>query len=284
MELKTLERIKLKNNPKINEDMIQEFISENPAVLGLGDLTTVKREKIQPLGGRLDILLQDDDQNRYEVEVQLGKTDPSHIIRTIEYWDIEKKRYPNYDHCAVIVAEEVTGRFMNVISLFNGSIPLIALQLSAYKIGEDIALVFTKVLDRLDLGTEEEEEVTTTDRNYWVNKVAPEIINMVDLIYEDLGDLISDYELNYTKFYIGLAINGSAKNFMSFAPKKKFLKVRFRGSEDVELTKRLEDEGLDILYNGKDRRYEVKINKFDEYTEKRELFIDLVNYAKDSFL
>lgn len=284
MELKTLERIKLKNNPKINEDMIQEFISENPAVLGLGDLTTVKREKIQPLGGRLDILLQDDDQNRYEVEVQLGKTDPSHIIRTIEYWDIEKKRYPNYDHCAVIVAEEVTGRFMNVISLFNGSIPLIALQLSAYKIGEDIALVFTKVLDRLDLGTEEEEEVTKTDRNYWVNKVAPEIINMVDLIYEDLGDLISDYELNYTKFYIGLAINGSAKNFMSFAPKQKFLKVRFRGSEDVELTKRLEDEGLDILYNGKDRRYEVKINKFDEYAEKRELFIDLVNYAKDSFL
>ncbi len=284
MELKTLERIKLKNNPKINEDMIQEFISENPAVLGLGDLTTVKREKIQPLGGRLDILLQDDDQNRYEVEVQLGKTDPSHIIRTIEYWDIEKKRYPNYDHCAVIVAEEVTGRFMNVISLFNGSIPLIALQLSAYKIGEDIALVFTKVLDRLDLGTEEEEEVTTTDRNYWVSKAAPEIIKMVDLIYEDLGDLISDYELNYTKFYIGLAINGSAKNFMSFAPKKKFLKVRFRGSEDVELTKRLEDEGLDIVYNGKDRRYEVKINKFDEYKEKRELFIDLVNYAKDSFL
>ncbi len=42
----------------------------------------------------------------YEVEIQLDQTDPSHIIRTIEYWDIEKRRNPNYEHQAVIVAEE----------------------------------------------------------------------------------------------------------------------------------------------------------------------------------
>ena len=29
----------------------------------------------------------------YEVEVQLGETDENHIIHTIEYWDIERKRY-----------------------------------------------------------------------------------------------------------------------------------------------------------------------------------------------
>ena len=62
-------------------------------------------------------------------------------------WDMEKKRFPQYDHCAVIVAEEITGRFMNVISLFNGNIPLIALQLSAYKVGDDVSLAFTKVMD-----------------------------------------------------------------------------------------------------------------------------------------
>lgn len=285
MVLKTLERIRLKNNPKINEDMIQEFIFKDPSVLGLGELTAVKREKIQPLGGRLDILLQDDDQNRYEVEVQLGATDPNHIIRTIEYWDTEKKRYPQYDHCAVIVAEEITGRFMNVISLFNGSIPLIALQLSAYKTDDDVSLVFTKILDRIDLGTDEEEELAPTDRNYWeTEKSTPAMMKIVDLIYDDLGDLISDYELKYNKFYIGLAIEGIAKNFMTFAPKKKFIKLRFRGPEDVEFSKILEDEGLDVLYNSRDKRYEVKINKFEEYQEKRDLFVNLVNYAKDSFL
>ena len=38
-------------------------------------------------------------------------TDESHIIRTIEYWDIERKRYRQYDHTAVIVAEDITSGF-----------------------------------------------------------------------------------------------------------------------------------------------------------------------------
>ncbi len=33
-----------------------------------------------------------------------------------------------YDHTAVIVAEDITSRFLNVISLFNGTIPIIAIQ------------------------------------------------------------------------------------------------------------------------------------------------------------
>jgi hypothetical protein len=57
---------------------------------------------------------------------RLGMTDESHIIRTVEYWDTERRRWPQYEHVAVIVAEEITGRFFNVISLFNGFIPIIA--------------------------------------------------------------------------------------------------------------------------------------------------------------
>lgn len=285
MKLNTLDRIPLKNNPKINEDMIQKFIFDNPTVLGLGDLTAIQREKIQPLGGRLDILLADDDGNRYEVEIQLGSTDPSHIIRTIEYWDTERKRYPQYDHCAVIVAEEITGRFMNVISLFNGSIPLIALQLSAYKSGEDVSLVFTKIIDRIDLGTDEEEELVTTDRYYWENtKSTKNMMKIVDSIYEDLGDLISDYELKYNKFYIGLAIDGVAKNFIAFRPKKKFIYVEFRGNEDVEISKTLEEGGLDFSYDSRRKRYEIKISSFEEYKENREFFVRLANNAKDYLL
>ena len=285
MELKTLERIYLKNNPQINEDVIQKFIFDNPAVLGLGDLTAIQREKIQPLGGRLDILLADDSGNRYEVEIQLGSTDPSHIIRTIEYWDTEKKRYPQYDHCAVIVAEEITGRFMNVISLFNGSIPLIALQLSAYKTGEDVALVFTKIIDRIDLGTDEEEELVTTDRNYWENvKSTPNMMNIVDSIYEDLGELVSEYELKYNKFYIGLSIDGVARNFIAFQPLKKFMYLRFKGNEDEEINNILDNEGLEYSYNSKWKRYDVKINNFKEYQEHKELFVKMVNDAKDYLL
>ena len=84
-------------------------------ILGLGDLTLKDKERTQPHAGRLDLLLQDTDANRrYEVEIQLGRTDETHVIRTIEYWDIERRRFPAYDHCAVIVAENITSRFLNV--------------------------------------------------------------------------------------------------------------------------------------------------------------------------
>jgi len=44
----------------------------------------------------------------------------------------------------VIIAEDITSRFLNVISLFNGSIPIIAIKMAAYKYGDDISLTFNK--------------------------------------------------------------------------------------------------------------------------------------------
>lgn len=56
-----------------------------PLKIGLGDLTLIQRERAQGKAGRLDLLLSDPDQGRrYEVELMLGATDASHVIRTIE--------------------------------------------------------------------------------------------------------------------------------------------------------------------------------------------------------
>jgi hypothetical protein len=117
------ERINLKSHPIYTERWVQDRIAEDPKILGLGELVLRDKERQQPQAGRLDLLLEDPDPEattRYEVEIQLGATDESHIIRTLEYWDLERKRFPQYEHCAVIIAEEVTSRFLNVISLFNG--------------------------------------------------------------------------------------------------------------------------------------------------------------------
>jgi hypothetical protein len=164
------ERLSLKLHPELDEKWVQQLIATDPSVLGLGELVLRDKERAQPRAGRLDLLLQDPDtKRRYEVEVQLGPTDEAHIIRTIEYWDIEKKRYPQYDHCAVLVAEDITSRFLNVIALFNGTIPLIALQLQALKIGEHITLIFTKVMDELSRGVvdeDEDAEAAPADRSY----------------------------------------------------------------------------------------------------------------------
>ena len=281
--LVTKEKISLKNNPEIKEDLIQSFIFNDPKVLGLGDLTPIQRERIQPQGGRLDVLLADDNGARYEVELQLGATDPSHIIRTIEYWDTERKRYPQYDHCAVIIAEEITSRFMNVISLFNGSIPLIAIQVSAYKVGNDTLLTFTKVMDRISLGTDEEENFEITDRNYWENKSTTKILKTIDNIFDNLSQYVSGYELKYNKFYIGLSKDGIAKNFIEFKPKKNWLYFIFKGDEDTNKIEELEKAGLEVSYIPRWKEYDVRINNFEEFKKHQELLKKMVESSMQYF-
>ena len=85
-----LERLQLRKHPDLSEGWVQKLIQEDPSIFGLGDLDWKQSERPQPSGGRLDLLLRDPDSNRrYEVELQLGETDEAHIIRAIEYWDIE---------------------------------------------------------------------------------------------------------------------------------------------------------------------------------------------------
>src|SRR5690242_15915629 len=114
------EPIALKDHPEFNEKWVQQRIIDDLSMLGLGDAEFVTAEKVQHKAGRLDLLLHDDELNRrYEVELMLGATNPSHIMRCIEYWDIERRKYPAYQHVAVIVAEDITSRFLNLISLLS---------------------------------------------------------------------------------------------------------------------------------------------------------------------
>src|SRR5712664_2614230 len=87
----------------LDERWLHERINEDPSILGLGDLTIIDRERIQPTVGRIDFLMADPEEGvRYEIEIMLGRLDESHIIRTIEYWDVERTRYPQLEHRAVI--------------------------------------------------------------------------------------------------------------------------------------------------------------------------------------
>ncbi len=282
--LTSLERISLKNHPEIKEDQIQAYIFEHPEILGLGDLTAIKREKTLPSGGRLDILLVDsEEETRYEVEIMLGATDPSHIIRTIEYWDIERKRYPKYNHCAVIVAEEITGRFMNVISLFNGAIPLIALQMSALKVGNDISLSFTRVIDRIDYGDDEEEEVEVKDRNYWENTASnSKILKQIDGVFEYIKELAPGYALKYNKFYIGLSKDGAVKNFVTFRPKKNFFSLCIFTEFDQEIMNKLEEAGVEVKYE-RWKEYRIRMTTSKDYENNKEILDNLVKAAMKRF-
>ena len=184
-----LKTIQLKNHQVLNEKWLQDIIAEDPSIIGIGDVILKDKERIHQGAGRLDLLLQDADGiERYEVEIQLGATDESHIIRTIEYWDIERKRYPQYNHTAIIIAEDITSRFLNVISLFNGSIPLMAIQVCAIQTAEGVGLHFTKVLDVQQLGLvdEDEEVAEITNRDYWLKSGTPKTVTMAAVSYTHL--------------------------------------------------------------------------------------------------
>ena len=279
------DRIWLKDHPQLNEGWIRERIAEDPAILGLGDLILKDRERLQPRAGRLDLLLQDPETNRrYEVEVQLGRTDESHIVRTIEYWDIERKRYPQYDHCAVIVAEDITSRFLNVINLFNGFIPLIAIQMSVLQIGEQVALLFTKVLDELPLGlVDEDEEVQeTADRAYWESRATKATVAMADALLEIISTFDPELDLKYNKFYIGLAKNDRPNNFAIFRPRKSSLRLEVRLEPSDELEQQVDEAGLDVMeYDKRSGRYRVRLTRPD-IKAHAELLTELLKLAYGS--
>ena len=274
--------ISLKRHSVLNERWVQDRLAEDPSLLGLGDVILRDRERPQPHAGRLDLLFQDaEEDHRYEVELQLGATDETHIIRTVEYWDIERKRYPQYDHTAVIVAEQITSRFLNVISLFNGQIPLLAIQMQAIQVGEQIGLVFTKVLDQLDRGPEDEEDVATevTDRSYWERRASAKMLGLADTLFAELKKIDSRLEPRYTKFYVGTGRDGLPRNFVIFRPKKGFLELKLDRSIDTD--QRLESAGLESFdYLDRWKQYRLKLGERD-VRQHLELLRELMKIAHD---
>lgn len=273
-----LEEISLKNSSECNEKWVQEVIANNPNILGLGNLQLKDKERIQPNAGRLDLLLTDDDDDtRYEVEIQLGKTDEGHIIRTIEYWDIEKNRYPTKDHVAVIVAEDITSRFLNVIRLFNRSIPLIALKMTAFKQPNGVSLTFTKVLDWQPIEDENEDSKEITDRAYWESRSTKNMLKLVDELLTYVQEVAPGYQLNYNKYYVGLTKDGVSKNFVYFKPLKQriILHVKIARSEEIENIM----QGIDFDWKG--NFYRVYLDA-ETAKEKKDLIVGLIKSAADS--
>ena len=282
MKYTKLEPITLKNHPELNEAWLQQVIADDPSILGLGDVILRDKERIQPRAGRLDLLLQDSDTNkRYEVEVQLGEVDESHIIRTIEYWDVERKRYPQYEHCGVIVAEDITSRFLNVLGLFNGVIPLIAIQLTAIKTENGVGLSFTKVLDEMVLGMPDEDEAINepTDRNYWETKRSnKKMVFLADRVLEILKEIDPSLEFKYNKYYIGLASSGVANNFAVCKPKKGFMRLEIKLPKTDDVTNKLEEAGLSLMDYTRWGAYRINLKEKD-LKENRELIRELLGMA-----
>lgn len=278
-----IKTISLKSHPEISEAWVQQVLFENPTLLGLGSSVKSRdKERRQTAGGRLDLLLEDEDSDvRYEVEIQLGATDETHIIRTIEYWDIERKRFPGCDHVAVIVAEEITSRFFNVISLFNSSIPLIAIKMTAIENPDgSIGLLFTKVLDLAPSAQLEEDEPTEqTDRSYWEKQSSKKVLQNIDHVLGLIQRFEPKAQLSYNKFYLGIWVNGRANNFVVFRPRKNYFIL------DVKLDRNDDNDELIHKTGCEEIQYMMRLQKYRFYVDEKfsseveNAFVDVLKTA-----
>ncbi|MGB2726908.1 MAG: hypothetical protein WBD09_00325 [Halobacteriota archaeon] len=273
MDVKFGKKVFIRNAGK-DEYWLQDMIYESPSILGLGDLQLLNKEKSQSSGGRLDILLKDrEDNTMYEVEVMLGETDPSHIIRTIEYWDNEKRKYPQRQHFAVLIAESFDRRYFNVVQLLSLNIPMIAIQADLLEVNNEYILNFTKILD-VYVEPEDTEEVTIVnestwnDKSNWTLSTAKEFFSYIEN---------DDKRLNFTQSYISIMING--RNAYLFDKRTKptsILWFNVKDDEKVDSIERLFDEE-NIVYNY-NRSKDFVLNIDIEMIEKnRELFLKINN-------
>lgn len=228
-DIKTLDLVSIRDQG-LDEFWLQDYICQNPACLGLGDIELVSKEKKQSSGGRLDILMKGSDEELYEIEVMLGETDETHIIRTIEYWDIEKKKRPKRQHTAVLVAEKINTRFYNVINLLSHSVPIIGIQANLYRSGDDISMVFTKIIDSFEEPEIEEEGEVLHGFEFLKGK-SPETAQVIEILTPIIVSSSSDNRINHRKNGATVFIGGSKK-----------MTIARRGNKQASVQYKVSDE------------------------------------------
>lgn len=255
----------------LDEYWLQDRIYSEPSILGLGDLERVSKEKTQSMGGRLDILLKDpEDDSMYEVEVMLGETDESHIIRTIEYWDLEKRRWPRRNHTAVLIAERISHRFYNVIYLLSQSIPIIGIQVSLVDVDGKVGLHFTKIIDSYEEpDVETEEERPEYDKAYW-EKACPQVVKLAGAFESLAASLLENVKLRFLQNYVALTICDIDRVWVRERKGGKSL-VEFRMDRDAieEIAQELEQKGINTRV------------KYDEYLHINMTSEDFSNHCDE---
>ena len=252
-----------------DEKWLQDRINEDPSILGLGDLVVITREHTQPTGGRIDFLMYDpEEEARYEIEVMLGRVDETHIIRSLEYWDVERKRFPSLQHRAVIIAEEITNRFFNIISLLNQAIPLVAIQLSAFELDGKVVLHFTTVLDLPEPESDEQglgsEKV---DRVYWEKRSNPASLRIVDRMLSLVPTGSGAARVTHNKYHIAVGTTG--QNFLWLHPRKSashlHMHLKLDGQARATMLQRLEDAGIYSGPRGKEIKLRLSAKELSDH-------------------
>jgi hypothetical protein len=209
------------------------------------------------------------DDTMYEVEVMLGETDPSHIIRTIEYWDLIRKKWPQRQHFGVLIAERITRRYFNVIQILSNSVPLIAIQANMIDIEGQRSLHFTTILDAYEEPENDTGPVNEViDEPFWQSK-SESVLSSAKKIFEYTKEIYEDCKIVLKK--TNITINSHGYNQMYF--KKRYgqsVLVIFRyGGRRDEIERILQENNMN--YTDDHKRFKIQMTE-SQIAENEDMF------------
>ncbi len=176
----------------------------------------------------------------------------------------------------MIVAEEITNRFFNVIGLLNKAIPIVALQLNAFLMGDKLCLNFVRVLDVMEEGEDEGEQV---DRKYWETRGSKKSLDLMDGIIALVPKEAGEIRVKYNRHHVALGTSGT--NFCWFHPRKGG-HIHFHIKPGKEGRERLipifEEKGVECGPNKADEMRAVLTMK--EFEDNKEIIREAVTIAE----
>jgi len=138
--------------------------------------------------------------------------------------------------------------------------------MNAFRIGDQVALVFRTVVGDLNRGLVDGREAIqeSADRGYWQLRGSNDTLGMTDQLLAVLQQWDPGLELRPNKFYIGLAKDSVPDNFVRFRPQRAFLRVEARVAQSETTDSQPADSGLDLMPHGKKwGKYRFHLTKAD---------------------
>ena len=131
---------------------------------------------------------------------------------------------------------------------------------------------------------EDEPVAEPTDRGYWESKRASKkTLTTTDSLLKLGNEVEPKANLKYNKGYIGLEIDGSPLNFVTFIPRKAHVIMEMKLPQSKEVDEQLEEVGLETLtYESHWGQYRLRIES-DVDEKQRETLIKLIRQAREGF-
>jgi hypothetical protein len=122
------------------------------------------------------------------------------------------------------------------------------------------------------------------DRNFWEStRGSKKMLALTDSLLPLVTTVEPKAILKYNRHYIGLDVNGSPLNFVTFRPRRAHLIVTIKLPQSKETDESLEEAGIETMpYRSRWNQYRLRlVDNLDN--KQREAILKLIKRARESF-